>query len=309
MATHFARRTELTRYLDATYKKVCQIHKRLPEGGVLVFLTGKREILHMCRRLSRALNKQRGGAAVATAAAVDDDTESNQGSASRRGRPGDLVVREIDDDEDDGDAFGTEGEDVLESDDDDDDDDVGDDDVELDNEIDAPLVAGGEDRGEMSDPPAEESESEDPLRSEAVRARMLSEVLGFSVRSSEGDNGIAKGLASEEKEEKDEEVGISGTPQVHAAGPDIAAVQPLRALVLPLFAMMSPRQQAKVFQPPPPGHRLIVIATNVAETSITIPGIRYVVDCGRQKERVREAGSGIRCGVFCARRNLLWRPC
>lgn len=34
------------------------------------------------------------------------------------------------------------------------------------------------------------------------------------------------------------------------------------------------------------GHRLIVVATNVAETSITIPGIRYVVDSGRQKERV-----------------------
>ena len=32
--------------------------------------------------------------------------------------------------------------------------------------------------------------------------------------------------------------------------------------------------------------RLIVIATNVAETSLTIPGIRYVVDCGRSKEKV-----------------------
>jgi hypothetical protein len=33
------------------------------------------------------------------------------------------------------------------------------------------------------------------------------------------------------------------------------------------------------------GYRLIVVATNVAETSITIPNIRYVVDCGRQKVR------------------------
>lgn len=40
----------------------------------------------------------------------------------------------------------------------------------------------------------------------------------------------------------------------------------------------------KVFQPPPEGTRLVVVATNVAETSLTIPGIRYVVDCGRAKE-------------------------
>lgn len=40
----------------------------------------------------------------------------------------------------------------------------------------------------------------------------------------------------------------------------------------------------QVFQPPPPGTRLVVVSTNVAETSLTIPGIRYVVDCGRAKE-------------------------
>lgn len=40
----------------------------------------------------------------------------------------------------------------------------------------------------------------------------------------------------------------------------------------------------KVFADPPPGTRLVVIATNVAETSITIPNIRYVVDAGRAKE-------------------------
>ena len=55
--------------------------------------------------------------------------------------------------------------------------------------------------------------------------------------------------------------------------------------VLPLYAMLSPSEQAKVFKPPPPGHRLIVVATNVAETSLTIPGVKYVVDCGRAKER------------------------
>ncbi|KAL0187302.1 hypothetical protein M9458_018972, partial [Cirrhinus mrigala] len=40
-----------------------------------------------------------------------------------------------------------------------------------------------------------------------------------------------------------------------------------------------------VFRPPPAGARLCVVATNVAETSLTIPGIKYVVDCGRVKKR------------------------
>jgi len=39
-----------------------------------------------------------------------------------------------------------------------------------------------------------------------------------------------------------------------------------------------------VFEAVPDGHRLCVVATNVAETSITIPGIKYVVDCGKSKE-------------------------
>ena len=47
-----------------------------------------------------------------------------------------------------------------------------------------------------------------------------------------------------------------------------------RTLVLPLYAMLPQDEQLRAFQPPPPGHRLIVLATNVAETSITIPGIR-----------------------------------
>lgn len=47
------------------------------------------------------------------------------------------------------------------------------------------------------------------------------------------------------------------------------------AHVLPLYAMLLPQEQRKVFEKAPGGHRLIVVATNVAETSLTIPGIRY----------------------------------
>ena len=48
--------------------------------------------------------------------------------------------------------------------------------------------------------------------------------------------------------------------------------------VLPLYARLSAREQQRVFEPH--GDRRIVLATNVAETSLTVPGIRYVVDLG-----------------------------
>lgn len=45
-------------------------------------------------------------------------------------------------------------------------------------------------------------------------------------------------------------------------------------LVLPLYASLSPQNQKKAFQPPPNGVRKCVVATNIAETSVTVPGIR-----------------------------------
>ena len=39
--------------------------------------------------------------------------------------------------------------------------------------------------------------------------------------------------------------------------------------------------QTQVFQPPPEGMRMCVVATNIAETSLTIPNIKYVVDAGK----------------------------
>ncbi|WP_420810311.1 ATP-dependent RNA helicase HrpA [Hydrogenophaga crocea] len=58
------------------------------------------------------------------------------------------------------------------------------------------------------------------------------------------------------------------------------AHQPLHrnAEVLPLFARLSQAEQDRIFQPH--GQRRIVLATNVAETSLTVPGIRYVIDAG-----------------------------
>lgn len=64
-------------------------------------------------------------------------------------------------------------------------------------------------------------------------------------------------------------------------------------LVLPLYSMLSPDKQYKVFQAPPSGVRLCVVATNVAETSITIPHVKYVVDSGKVKRKHYDKLTGI----------------
>ncbi|KAF9485838.1 P-loop containing nucleoside triphosphate hydrolase protein [Pholiota conissans] len=63
--------------------------------------------------------------------------------------------------------------------------------------------------------------------------------------------------------------------------------------IVPLYSLLPSDKQMRVFEPPPAGHRLVVVSTNIAETSLTIPGIRYVVDCGRAKERHYAVTNGI----------------
>lgn len=72
--------------------------------------------------------------------------------------------------------------------------------------------------------------------------------------------------------------------------PDAAEV-----LICPLYASLPNAQQTRVFTPAPANHRKCILATNIAETSITIPGVKYVIDTGKQKEKqhiAREYGSG-----------------
>ncbi|KAG7471288.1 hypothetical protein MATL_G00122690 [Megalops atlanticus] len=55
-------------------------------------------------------------------------------------------------------------------------------------------------------------------------------------------------------------------------------------LILPLYGSMPTEQQRQIFQPPPKGVRKCVVATNIAATSLTIDGIRYIVDSGFVKQ-------------------------
>ncbi|OXV11859.1 hypothetical protein Egran_00379 [Elaphomyces granulatus] len=56
-----------------------------------------------------------------------------------------------------------------------------------------------------------------------------------------------------------------------------------KILVLPLFAALPQAVQQRVFTPAPPRTRKVILATNIAETSVTVSGVRYVVDCGKAK--------------------------
>ncbi len=66
----------------------------------------------------------------------------------------------------------------------------------------------------------------------------------------------------------------------------------MKAHVLPFYALLPEHLQHTVFKDPGPRARKIIIATNVAETSITIPGITYVVDTGKVKEQVYGGAGG-----------------
>ncbi|UNI18764.1 RNA helicase [Purpureocillium takamizusanense] len=68
---------------------------------------------------------------------------------------------------------------------------------------------------------------------------------------------------------------------------------PLKMQILPLYSLLPTREQMRVFEPAPDGTRQIILATNVAETSLTIPGTRFVFDCGRSKERHYDRLSGV----------------
>ncbi|XP_015250685.1 PREDICTED: putative pre-mRNA-splicing factor ATP-dependent RNA helicase DHX16 [Cyprinodon variegatus] len=64
-------------------------------------------------------------------------------------------------------------------------------------------------------------------------------------------------------------------------------------VVLPIYANLPSDMQAKIFSPTPPGARKVVVATNIAETSLTIDGIIYVIDPGFCKQKSYNARTGM----------------
>ncbi|OZG63524.1 ATP-dependent helicase [Bifidobacterium lemurum] len=133
---------------------------------------------------------------------------------------------------------------------------------------------------------------------------LMHEVPGFATGARPGDDDLDAGItdmptavaracaeliihSSHERGARDILVFASGERDIHefeAAlrhhyGPRAADMRRPDAIeIMPLFARLSAKEQHRVFEPHT--HQRIVIATNVAETSLTVPGIRYVVDPG-----------------------------
>ncbi|KAL0255471.1 hypothetical protein I308_100275 [Cryptococcus tetragattii IND107] len=76
--------------------------------------------------------------------------------------------------------------------------------------------------------------------------------------------------------------------RVKALGPQVPEL-----LILPVYAALPSEMQSRIFEPAPPGARKVVIATNIAETSITIDGIYYVIDPGFAKQNAYDPKLGM----------------
>ncbi|XP_003461675.2 probable ATP-dependent RNA helicase DHX37 [Cavia porcellus] len=214
VTVHFNKRTPED-YSGECFRKVCKIHRMLPAGGILVFLTGQAEVHALCRRLRRAFPASRSrpsGEEEEQDSAPDMRRFKKPRSRAKKARATTLPQ------------------------------------ISLDSYSVLPAGEADEDR---------EAEMDDE---EAALGSDLDLDLG------------------------DDEGGLAGGEQPDASLP---------MHVLPLYSLLAPEKQAQVFRPPPEGTRLCVVATNVAETSLTIPGIKYVVDCGKVKKRYYDRVTGV----------------
>lgn len=107
----------------------------------------------------------------------------------------------------------------------------------------------------------------------------------FQIHLSRGPGDILVFLTGQDEIEATAE---SLTTTGHQLGKNVPEL-----VVCPVYANMPPELQNKIFEPTPPGARKVVLATNIAETSITIDGIVYVIDCGLVKQNSYNPRSGM----------------
>eukprot|EP00871_Galdieria_phlegrea_P004936 jgi/Galph1/5443/GphlegSOOS_G4026.1 len=70
-------------------------------------------------------------------------------------------------------------------------------------------------------------------------------------------------------------------------------------LILPIYSQLASDLQARIFEPAPEGTRKVVVATNIAETSLTVDGVKYVVDSGFCKLKTYNPRIGMDALLLC----------
>lgn len=107
----------------------------------------------------------------------------------------------------------------------------------------------------------------------------------LDIHASEPDGDVLVFLTGREEIDTTIQMITERSTSLHPRAPQI--------LPLPLYAGLSSEQQLYVFEPAPENTRKVIVSTNIAEASVTIDGIVYVVDCGFVKLRGFNPQSGI----------------
>lgn len=237
VTNHFARKTELKEYVDEAFHKVRQIHKKLPPGGILVFLCTQQEIEDLCARLRQHYARTK--------------IEYYDSSYSKH-----KLLTGKDEEE-------TRGSSV---------------------DSDASPRAGAEAAAEKE----EETEEKDEYGLQTKDYALDDDEGGKEAALADVAEGWGRGDGKRDRTGKRED-----DQHTETEGEVNGEYDTLH--VLPLYALLDFYKQQEVFKPPPPGTRLCVVATNVAETSITIPNVKYVIDAGRVKTKVLDSETQASC--------------
>ncbi|KAF6136462.1 hypothetical protein GIB67_035021 [Kingdonia uniflora] len=266
----FSKRTETVEYIKQAYKTVMKIHKKLPPGGILVFVTGRREVEGLCRNLREASRN-----IIKSQKLIDNVvTVSPEANIIDEG----IGIKEISEAlEVDGDSMKHQNRSFSS------------------NAMDSDFFV--EDESYLSSSSGTESEvsyddkEDDETQEDATNlAAVFGEAGSFDLIIASFDALTKKTVQSNHYEKNSDSVNFSAPVNVKKPERNRPSVGALS--VLPLYSMLPETAQFRVFEKVNEGERLVVVATNIAETSVTIPGIKYVVDTGREKVKHYDPSNG-----------------
>lgn len=270
VTTHFHKFTPLKDYMSHALKMVMKMHAKLPRGadnsgGILIFCTGKEEIDVLVRQLRTLFDEKRRREAakkIRLTNALDDAMDQDDGEDAKK----QLTVTTP--------AAATPSYDENNPNDPIFDIDISDEEGE------------DEEEEKKKKKDAKKKQSSDEATDRFAEMDDMDEDMGDVADATDGTGGDISTDASDSKGKLDPAL-------LQQQLRELADAATAPAYVLPLYSMLPTAEQMKVFAPPPSAdHRLIVISTNVAETSLTIPGIKYVLDLGREKTRTYDRVTG-----------------